>query len=154
MPRTTLVLLPGLINTRRVFEHQIEALSDVADCIVPELWHHDTMAAMADATLAMAPPRFALLGFSVGGYVAFEIMRRASHRVERLALMDTQATPDSAESTKRRRALLDQAKIGRFKGVQRTLLPQLVHGQHIDDAAITQPIFDMAQEVGADGFVR
>jgi pimeloyl-ACP methyl ester carboxylesterase len=154
MPRTTLVLLPGLINTRRVFEQQIEALSDVADCIVPELWHHDTIGAMADATLAAAPLTFALGGFSMGGYVAFEILRRAAARVERLALIDTQATPDSAESTKRRRALLDQTKIGRFHGVQRTLLPQLVHRRHINDAAITQPIFDMAQEIGADGFVR
>jgi pimeloyl-ACP methyl ester carboxylesterase len=154
MPRTTLVLLPGLLNTRRVFEQQIEALSDTADCIVPELWHHDTMGAMAEATLAMAPPTFALVGFSMGGYVAFEILRRAAEKVERLALMDTQATPDSAESTKRRRALLDQTKIGRFHGVQRTLLPQLVHPRHIDDAAISQPIFDMAQEIGADGFVR
>jgi pimeloyl-ACP methyl ester carboxylesterase len=154
MPRSTLVLLPGLINTRRVFEHQIEALSDIADCIVPELWHHETIAAMADAALAMAPPSFSLLGFSMGGYVAFEIMRRAPQRVERLALMDTQATPDSAESTRRRRALLDQASIGRFKGVQRTLLPQLVHSRHIEDPAVIQPIFDMAQEIGADGFVR
>ena len=154
MPRTTLVLLPGLLNTRRVFEQQIEALSDIADCIVPELWRHDTMGAMAEATLAMAPPTFALVGFSMGGYVAFEILRRAAEKVERLALMDTQATPDSAESTKRRRALLDQTKIGRFRGVQRTLLPQLVHSRHINDDAITQPIFDMAQEIGADGFVR
>ena len=154
MPRTTLVLLPGLLNTRRVFEPQIEALSDLADCVVPELWHHDTMAAMAETTLALAPPSFALVGFSMGGYVAFEIMRRAAQRVERLALMDTQATPDSAESTKRRRALLEQTKIGRFHGVQRTLLPQLVHSRHINDDAITQPIFDMAQEIGADGFVR
>ena len=37
MPRQTLVLLPGLLNTGRVFEHQIEALSDIADCVVPEL---------------------------------------------------------------------------------------------------------------------
>jgi pimeloyl-ACP methyl ester carboxylesterase len=154
MPRTTLVLLPGLLNTRRVFEQQIEALSDLADCVVPELWHHDTIGAMADATLALAPPTFALVGFSMGGYVAFEVMRRAAERVERLALMDTQATPDSAESTKRRRALLEQTKIGRFRGVQRTLLPQLVHSRHINDATITQPIFDMAQEIGADGFVR
>jgi pimeloyl-ACP methyl ester carboxylesterase len=154
MPRTTLVLLPGLLNTRRVFEQQIEALSDIADCIVPELWRHDTMAAMAEATLAMAPPTFALVGFSMGGYVAFEILRRAPEKVERLAVMDTQAVPDSAESTKRRRALLDQTKIGRFHGVQRTLLPQLVHPRHIDDAAISQPIFDMAQEIGAEGFVR
>jgi pimeloyl-ACP methyl ester carboxylesterase len=154
MPRTTLVLLPGLLNTRRVFEQQIEALSDLADCVAPELWHHDTIGAMAEATLELAPPTFALLGFSMGGYVAFEIMRRAAERVERLALMDTQATPDSAESTKRRRALLDQTKIGRFHGVQRTLLPQLVHRRHINDAAISQPIFDMAHEIGAEGFVR
>ena len=154
MPRTTLVLLPGLLNTRRVFEQQIEALSDIADCIVPELWRHDTMGAMAEATLAMAPPTFALVGFSMGGYVAFEILRRAPEKVERLALMDTQAVPDSAESTKRRRALLEQTKIGRFHGVQRTLLPQLVHPRHIDDVTISQPIFDMAQEIGAEGFVR
>lgn len=154
MPRTTLVLLPGLLNTRRVFEQQIEALSDLADCVGPELWHHDTIGAMAGATLALAPRTFALVGFSMGGYVAFEVMRRAAERVERLALMDTQATPDSAESTKRRRALLEQTKIGRFHGVQRTLLPQLVHSRHINDATISQPIFDMAQEIGADGFVR
>ena len=154
MPRTTLVLLPGLLNTRRVFEQQVEALSDLADCVVPELWHHDTIGAMADATLALAPPTFALVGFSMGGYVAFEVLRRATQRVERLALMDTQATPDSAESTKRRRALLEQTKIGRFRGVQRTLLPQLLHSRHINDDAIIQPIFDMAQEIGADGFVR
>src|ERR1700736_1746960 len=85
MPRTTLVLLPGLLNTRRVFEHQIAALSDIADCIVPELWHYDTMGAMADAALAAAPPTFALAGFSMGGYVSFEILRRAPERVERLA---------------------------------------------------------------------
>jgi pimeloyl-ACP methyl ester carboxylesterase len=154
MPPTTLVLLPGLLNTRRVFEQQIEALSDIADCVVPELWRHDTIGAMADAALALAPPTFALAGFSMGGYVAFEILRRATQRVERLALMDTQATPDSAESTKRRRALLEQIKIGRFHGVQRTLLPQLVHSRRINDATIRQPIFDMAQEIGADGFVR
>ena len=46
MPRSPLVLLPGLLNTRRVFDHQVEALADVASFTIPELWHHDTMAAM------------------------------------------------------------------------------------------------------------
>jgi pimeloyl-ACP methyl ester carboxylesterase len=154
MPRTTLVLLPGLLNTRRLFEHQIEALSDIADCIVPELWHHDTMGAMAEATLAVAPKSFALCGFSMGGYVAFEIMRQAPERVERLALIDTQATPDSPESTSHRHGLMDQTHIGHFHGVQRSLLPQIVHNAHLGDPAITQPILDMALEVGADGFRR
>ena len=154
MPKKTLVLLPGLLNTRRLFEQQIEALSDIADCIVPELWHHDTIGAMAEATLAAAPQSFALAGFSMGGYVSFEIMRRTPRRVERLALVDTQAAADSAETTARRRGLLEQTKIGRFHGVQPSLLPQIVHRRHLNDSAITQPILDMAQEVGAEGFVR
>ena len=147
-------MLPGLLNTRRLFEHQVEALSDIADCIVPELWHHDTMGAMAEATLAVSPKSFALCGFSMGGYVAFEIMRRAPERVERLALIDTQAAPDSPESTSHRHGLMDQTHFGRFHGVQRSLLPQIVYNAHLDDPAITQPILDMALEVGADGFRR
>jgi len=154
MPRPTLVMLPGLLATRRVFQPQIDALSDFVDIVVPELWHHDSMAAMAEAALAMAPARFALAGFSMGGYVAFEIMRRAAARVERLALIDTQATPDAAEATARRHGLMEQTKIGRFHGVQPSLLPLILHPSHIAQPAIVQPILDMALEVGAEGFVN
>jgi pimeloyl-ACP methyl ester carboxylesterase len=154
MPEKTLILLPGLLNTRRLYQAQIEALSDVANCIVPELWHHDTLEAMADATLALAPERFALAGFSMGGYVSFEIMRRAADRVERLALIDTQAAPDLPERTRRRHELIEQTHIGKFHGVQRSLLPELVHISQVDNPAVTQPIFDMAKEVGAEGFLR
>jgi pimeloyl-ACP methyl ester carboxylesterase len=154
MPRTTLVLLPGLLNTRRVFEHQIAALSDIADCVVPELWHHDTMGAMAEAALAAAPESFSLVGFSMGGYVSFEVLRRAARRVQRLALIDTQATPDSAEQVARRHALSEQTHIGRFHGVQPSMLPHIVHRSHLDDPAVTQPILEMAREIGAEGFLR
>ncbi len=154
MPRTPLVLLPGLLNTRRVFDHQVEALADVASFTIPELWHHDTMAAMAEATLAVAPPSFALCGFSMGGYVAFEILRRAPQRVERIALLDTQAASDSAEAAARRRGFIEQTSIGRFHGIHPTLLPHLVHPSRIADESITQPLLEMASEIGGDGFVR
>ena len=154
MPRSPLVLLPGLLNTRRVFDHQVEALADVASFTIPELWHHDTMAAMAEATRAVAPPSFALCGFSMGGYVAFEIFRRAPERVERIALMDTHAGSDSPETAARRRGFIDQTRIGRFHGVHPTLLPQLIHPSRVADESITRPLLDMASEIGGDGFVR
>jgi pimeloyl-ACP methyl ester carboxylesterase len=154
MPKKTLVLLPGLLNTRRLFQHQIEGLSDIADCVVPELWHYDSLAGMADSVLDSAPPTFAMAGFSMGGYVSFEIMRRARDRVERLALIDTQAAPDTPEASKRRHGLIEQTGLGRFHGVHRSLLPQIVHKSRLDDPAVAQPIFDMACEVGAEGFVR
>jgi len=154
MPRTPLVLLPGLLNTRRVFEHQVETLQDIAEIVVPELWHHETIADMAEAALAASPPTFALGGFSMGGYAAFEIFRRAPERIERLALIDTQAAPDSAESRTRRQAFIEQTRLGRFHGVHPTLLPQIIHPSRLKDTAVTQPILDMAKEIGADGFVR
>jgi pimeloyl-ACP methyl ester carboxylesterase len=154
MARQTLVLLPGLLNTRRVYESQIADLGDIADSIVPELWHHDSIGAMAQATLDAAPERFALGGFSMGGYVCFEILRRAPKRVERLALMDTQAVPDTAEASARRRGFIEQTRLGRFHGVQPSLLPTIVHRSRLNDQAVVQPILDMAAEVGADGFCR
>ena len=154
MPRTPLVLLPGLLNTRRVFEHQAEALQDIAEIAIPELWHHETIAAMAEAVLEAAPPTFALGGFSMGGYVAFEVFRRAASRIERLALIDTQAAPDSPETRTRRQAFIEQTGLGRFHGVHPTLLPQIVHPSRLKDAAVVQPILDMAQEIGGEGFVR
>ena len=153
----TLVLLPGLLNTRRLFERQIADLADLADladAIVPELWHHESIGAMAQATLDAAPERFALGGFSMGGYVCFEILRRAPQRVERLALMDTQATPDTPEATARRRGFIEQTGLGRFHGVQPSLLPQIVHRDRVNDPSVIGPIVEMAAEVGADGFCR
>jgi pimeloyl-ACP methyl ester carboxylesterase len=154
MARPTLVLLPGLLNTGRLFERQIADISDLVDVVVPELYHHDSMTAMAAAALAAAPEHFALAGFSMGGYVCFEILRQAPQRVERLALLDTAATPDSPESIARRRGLIEQTTLGRFHGMQRSLLPQLVHPSRVDDTTVVQPILDMALEVGGDGFVR
>ena len=154
MSRSPLVLLPGLLNTRRVFDPQVDALADVASFTIPELWHHNTIAAMAEAALAEAPPTFALCGFSMGGYVAFEILRRAPERVERIALIDTQAAPDSPETAARRRGFIEQTRIGRFHGIHPTLLPQLVHPSRVGDESITQPLFDMACDIGGDGFVR
>ena len=110
---------------------------------------------MAEAALAAAPERFALGGFSMGGYVAFEILRRAPERVERLALIDTQATPDTPESTARRRGFIEQTQIGRFHGVQPSLLP---HDRPSRRISTTPPSSSRSstwrREIGAEGFLR
>ena len=121
---------------------------------MPELYQCESIGDMAEAALGLAPERFALGGFSMGGYVAFEMLRRAPERIERLALIDTQASPDPPESTARRRAFVDQSKIGRFHGVTATLMPSLIHPSRLSDSAVTEPIVEMAALIGADGFAR
>ena len=93
---TKLVLVPGLLCTKALWAPQMAALADIADISVADHTRHDTMAGIARSILAAAPERFALAGLSMGGYIAYEIMRQAPERVTRLALLDTGSRADRA----------------------------------------------------------
>ncbi|MDE1147684.1 MAG: alpha/beta fold hydrolase [Azospirillaceae bacterium] len=152
--KPTLILLPGLLCDAALWRHQITHLADVADIRVAEITAAESMAALAAAVLADAPDGFSLAALSMGGYVALEVMRQAGHRVDRLALLDTSARPDSAEQQRRRRGLLALAKTGKFRGVTPRLLPSLLHPDHQDDPAIADEVMAMAERVGRDAFIR
>ena len=152
--RRALVLLPGLLNDRRVFGPQIAALRTRADIVVPELWRVDSIEEMVDMVLAQAPPTFALAGFSMGGYVALEVFRRAPKRVRRLALLDTTARAETPEGRKRRRALVEQTKLGRWRGITQVMLPMLIHPDKLKDKALVKVLQDMAMTIGADGYAN
>lgn len=156
MARQTLVLLPGLLNLRRLFERQIADLADIADrdrCPTCGITKVDWGDGSGDPRCRARALRTRWL-LPMGGYVCFEILRRAAERVERLALIDTQAVADTPEASARRRGFIEQSKLGRFHGVQPSLLPAIVHRNRLDSPAVVQPILDMAAEVGADGFRR
>lgn len=151
--RTPLLLLPGLLCDARVWRDQVQALADVADAAVPDLTLDDSIATMAARVLASAPERFALAGLSMGGYVAFEILRQQPARVSRLALFDTSAAPDSPERARQRRMGIAAIGQGRFVGVTRQLLPRLVHARHVD-GPVGAEVQAMAQRVGAQAYLR
>src|SRR5512135_1268766 len=97
------VLVPGLTCTARLYVDQIPTLWQFGSVTVADHRRDDSMANIARRILAAAPPRFALAGLSMGGFIAFEIMRQAPERVTRLALLNTQARPDTPEAGARRR---------------------------------------------------
>jgi len=152
--KTPLALLPGLLLDASFWKHQVAALGEEADIWVADFTNQDSVGEMAESVLAAMPPRFALCGLSMGGYVAQEVMRRAPERVERLALLDTKARPDDAAATARRRGLIELAQKGEFKGVTPRLLPLLIHESRLEDEALTGHILAMAEAIGRDAFLR
>lgn len=153
MDKLNLVLLPGLLNDARLYQNQISALSHTADAMVADLTVADSMPALAAAVLAKAPSRFALAGLSMGGYVAFEIMRQAPERVSALALLDTTARPDTTESTANRRRLMELAEKD-FDAVVDALLPKMFHPSHLKDNSRTGVFKAMAASAGKEAFLR
>ncbi|EWY39609.1 alpha/beta hydrolase [Skermanella stibiiresistens SB22] len=154
MTKSPLILLPGLLCDAALWEHQSRYLTEVADVSVADLTGHDGIEALADSVLASAPPRFALAGLSMGGYVALEILRRAPDRVIKLALLDTNARADTDEQRRRRRGLMALANQGEFRGVTPRLLPMLIHPSRTDEAELTGVVMEMAERVGKDAFLR
>jgi pimeloyl-ACP methyl ester carboxylesterase len=152
--KQTVLLLPGLLCTEALWQNQIKALKGVADCIVADLTQYDSIITLARAAVQKAPPQFALAGLSMGGYVAWEIMRQAPERVTKLCLLDTSARPDTAEQKERRQAFISMSRAGQFKGVTPRLLPNFIHTSRLKDERLTDVIFGMAGRIGRDGFIR
>jgi len=148
-----LILIPGLLCDRALWRHQLEHLTDTLTVAVGETTRDDSIPAMAGRILAAAPPTFALAGLSLGGYIAHEIMRQAPERVERLALVATNARADSPEQTKTRLGLIELAQIGKFKGVTPRLLPNFIHPDRLTDPAVADVVMEMAERVGQEAFI-
>ena len=151
--RIPLVLLPGLLCDERLWRDQARDLGDIADATIPDLTLDDTVSAMAKRVLDAAPERFALAALSMGGYVAFEMLRQQPGRVTRLALVDTSASLDTPQRTAQRLAGIKSLQLGRFFGVTTRMLPQLVHARHVN-GPVGEEVRAMAKRVGGDAFLR
>jgi pimeloyl-ACP methyl ester carboxylesterase len=87
---TSLILLPGLLCDRALWEPQIAALSDV--CVPWVARSHTQRQPCVDGDAGAgggASQAVRARRIVDGGYVAMEIMRQAPERVTRLALLDT-----------------------------------------------------------------
>ena len=75
-----IVLVPGLNCSARLYAEQVPALWGFGPVTVADHRRDDRVPAIAAYILATAPPLFALVGLSMGGYIAFAMVRQAPER--------------------------------------------------------------------------
>jgi pimeloyl-ACP methyl ester carboxylesterase len=148
-----LVLVPGLGCSARLYSPQIEALWRFGPVIVADHTRDETMEAIAKRILANAPPRFALAGLSMGGFISFAILRLAPERVDRVAFLDTNARADVPERAAEREKFIAMAQAGKFAEVNAALTPRYLHPDHRGEA-FRRIVDQMAADVGVEGFIR
>jgi pimeloyl-ACP methyl ester carboxylesterase len=149
-----ILLVPGLGASPQIYAPVIPAIWRHGPVTVANHIRDDSIGAIARRILAEAPPRFALAGHSMGGYIALEIMRQAPERVMRLALINTQARPDTPEATALRRDRIARARAGDYHAVIDELFPDQVHPSRRGDADLRALMHDMGDDIGADAFIR
>lgn len=148
------VMVPGLNCSARVYAQQVPALWQFGPVQIADHRRGASMAAIAEAILRDAPPRFALVGFSMGGYIALEILRQARERVIKLALLDTAAAADRPDQTEKRHKNIALTREGKAAEREEALWPLLVHESRLSDEALRAVVKEMHQETGSEVYIN
>jgi pimeloyl-ACP methyl ester carboxylesterase len=148
------VFVPGLLCTADLFAPQMAAFSGGRQCVVADHTTADNLPGIARDILRNAPPRFALAGLSMGGYIAFEMLRQAPERITRLALLDSNSRADRPDQVKTRHVLIGAARAVGVRSVQGMLLRLLIHKDRLQDRELTDRVLLMADGIGVNAFVR
>lgn len=143
------MMIPGTLCTERTFAEQVTGLGDVAEPFVRLPLEGSNLEACVAEILGDVPERFSLLGFSLGGLVALEVMRQAPERIARLCLLATNprgSTPQNLETWARWRR---EAERGGFPDI----VQAHAEGVYSENREARTVVTEMACEMGPKPFV-
>ena len=148
------ILVPPLLCSAAVYEPIIDVAWTHGSVTLADTRHDDTVVGMAARLLRDAPEEFALLGTSMGGYVALEVVRQAPDRVTALVLISTSARADTAAQRASREGQSGLVEAGEFDRLVDAAFPGVVAEQHENDQAQLDFWRGTARAVGAEVFLR
>lgn len=146
--KTPLVLLSGLLSNDSLWHHQKSHLSASASIRILSP-AQDTPKKMIQAILDVAPPKFALAGHSMGGWLCLEIMRVAPSRVTKLCLLNTTARMDSEEKRGNRLKMIEKVQMGQFEDLVDEIVERFVFNPLVKDE-----VKRMFLNVGKESFIH
>lgn len=148
-----LILIPGFMLDHDLWSDLVPALAPLGPLIHASPEAGTSIEDMARLTLRAAPRRFGVVGFSMGGYVAREIVRMAPGQVSHLVLIATSARGDNALQAHRRSQMAgtDPATFG---GVSRSSIRRSLAPSREQDTALVERIRAMGASLGGETFRR
>ena len=148
-----LLFVPGHMCDERLYAAQVAALSPDFDCQVMVFRRERSLGEIARAIFATQPERFHYVGLSMGGYIAFELLRQQPERLISLALLDTKATADQAPQRASRLADRERARTSGLENLVAELPGRWLAPNHAADAALSELVRSMAGNIGIDGLI-
>ena len=154
-PVVHLVLVPGLLCTDLLWQYQLKVLAELADVrVTQQHLHHASLDAMAEAILAECPPKFAIAGSSMGGYLALLVKKKGGPRVTHLCLIDSTANINLEEQGERRQMLLKLAERGAFDTIKQQMIQTFLNADNQNNTDLKGLVETMAETVGLERFIQ
>lgn len=134
---------------------QVKALSPYCSVFHGDITADSNIQSIASRVLDRAPQQFALAGLSMGGIVAMEMWRQAPHRIERMALLDTNFHADTDEKRTMRNRQMNEVRQGALGSILRDeLKPNYLARCHRNNTALLGDVLYMGMGLGDQVFLR
>ena len=111
----SVVFIPGALCNKDIFADQVANISPYFNSLFIDTKQSATISEMAEIILDKAPLKFALVGISMGGYVALELLRIAPERIWGAVLISTSAKPELSDQYAERESWIDKIKSGKYE---------------------------------------
>jgi len=151
---TPLVMIPGMMCDERIFAPQIEELVPKRSVHVADISKHDNISDLAADVLSHAPPKFCLVGHSMGGIVAMEICAQDPKRIEKLVLMDTNPLVELEVVKLKREPQISDALSGKLINVIRDEMKPNYLASSENQDIILNICLEMALSLGPKVFIN
>jgi len=150
----SMLLIPGFMLDADLWRDVTPGLGEFGPFVHADLFEDGAIKDMASRVLAQAPETFILVGFSMGGYVAREIVRQAPERVKALVLIATSARGDTEVQRQRKEAVAHKPDSVSFKGLSTAAVASSLHPDNAGRQDLIARIQAMGQRLGSDVFRR
>ena len=151
--KDSVVFVPGALCSQEIFADQVASISPLFQAVFIDTERSETIAEMAETLLAQAPPRFALVGISMGGYVALEVLRIAPDRVWGAVLISTSARAEMPSQSEERKRWIERIESGQHEDLVDEIVDACISSKSASNDA-RQHFHEMVKSHSVDTFSR
>ncbi|HHF0526634.1 TPA: alpha/beta fold hydrolase [Legionella anisa] len=148
-----IVLIPGALATPKLWNIQEIFFQESKRFHYVDVLNSNSIVEMAHRFTSIAPKRFTLIGFSMGGYVALELYRHIPNKIEKIILINSAAKLVSEKGQLERERSLDLMDKGKFDFLIKLIFKNSIYDKQKHNVLL--PLAqEMAIEVGVENYKK
>jgi pimeloyl-ACP methyl ester carboxylesterase len=153
--KQNIVFLPGLLCDKNLFDFQIRLFEKKFNCFVPEYPNSAKLNSIVDSVIDDIPfKEYHLICLSMGGYIAFEIMKTQLKKIKNIALLNTKIREDTYKEKQKRIKFIDASLSNNlFNPISKVILSSLIGRSNQNNIRLIKQIREMAARVGKDKYI-
>ena len=154
----SVVLIPGFMLDESLWDELVNEMPKEWNIFRANLLQGESIAEIAQNIVQNnaknSPPKFIVIGFSLGGYIARSLAEQFPERVAGLILVASSMRPDSQQQKEHKLTAIKLNSKEKFRGLSSMSILKTLHPSNANNKFLVKRIQEMGRKLGYDVFVK